>query len=92
MSHQGDRLRPADAAILDHLTDARADYDLLIAHEAEIEPELAERRLRGLASRDLVERVSAEVVYRITERGEARFAAFQAEFSPERSRSAPDLD
>lgn len=92
MSRQGDRLRPADAAMLDYLVDARADYELVVAYEAGIEPDLGERRLEAMASRDLVERVSAEVVYRITERGERRLDAFEAERSSESERSVPNLD
>lgn len=72
MSHQENRTRPTDAVILEHLSDRGIDYPEVIAAGRAFGADVATRRAEDLASRGLVERVSHEVVYRITERGEAR--------------------
>lgn len=72
-----DRIRPADAAILDHLAEQRFDYAALVARDQQLPPAYAERRIERLETRDLVEAVSSEAVYRITERGQRRLAAYR---------------
>lgn len=75
MSHREDRLRPTDAAILDHLAEQGLDYPEVIAAANPASPDRTSRRADALATRGFVERVSPEVVYRVTERGERRLAA-----------------
>lgn len=70
MTHHEDWLRPADAAILSYLSEERADYVPLIAGHRGLNLDYAERRVETLAADGLVEPVSREVVYRITDRGE----------------------
>ena len=65
-------MRPTDAVILEHLSDRGIDYPEVIAAGRAFSADTAARRADDLASRGLVEQVSHEVVYRITERGEAR--------------------
>jgi DNA-binding MarR family transcriptional regulator len=76
MSHQEDRLGPTDAAILDHLSEQGLDYPEVIAVEGAVAPDRAARQVDTLASRGLVEQVSPEVVYRVTDRGERRLATY----------------
>lgn len=76
MPNHEDWIRPVDAVILDHLAEQRFDYVALIARETQLTPSYAERRVEALADHDLVEAVSHEVVYRITERGEQRLEAY----------------
>ncbi|MEF8853068.1 MAG: hypothetical protein V5A44_04800 [Haloarculaceae archaeon] len=75
MSHQEDRMRPTDTVILEHLSERGIDYPEVIAAKRAFGPDRASRRAEDLADRGLVEPVSREVVYRITERGEARLDA-----------------
>jgi len=70
-------IRPADAAILGHLAEQRFDYAALVARDQQLPPAYAERRIERLENRDLVEAVSSEAVYRITDRGERRLSAYR---------------
>ncbi|PSQ30978.1 hypothetical protein BRD06_01550 [Halobacteriales archaeon QS_9_67_15] len=70
MSQHPDWFRGADAAILSHLSDERPTYVPIIANRLGMPTEYTERRVERLVEDDLIEPVSAEVVYRITERGE----------------------
>jgi hypothetical protein len=81
MSHQEDRLGPTDAAILEHLAEHGLDYPELIAVEGPVGPDRTARQADTLASRGLVEQVSPEVVYRVTDRGERRLATYHDGFS-----------
>jgi len=62
-------LRPADEAILDFLDGEGVEYPAIVAHRTGIHVPYVERRCAVLAERGLLERVSGEVVYRVTERG-----------------------
>jgi hypothetical protein len=75
MPHQENRMRPTDAVILEHLSERGIDYPAVIASGRAFDTGRARQRADDLASRGLVEPVSPEVVYRITERGEARLDA-----------------
>jgi len=77
MSHTESRLRPTDAAILEHLSDHGLDYPEVIAVEGPVGPDRTARHADTLASRGLVEQVSPEVVYRVTDRGERRLATYR---------------
>ena len=70
MSQHPDWFRGADAAILSHLSDERPTYVPIIANRLGMPTEYTERRVERLVEDDLIEPISAEVVYRITERGE----------------------
>jgi predicted transcriptional regulator len=76
MSQHPDWFRRADAAILHHLSEERPTYPPLLANRLGLPTDYAQRRIDRLSERDLVEPVSAETVYRITERGERRLAAY----------------
>jgi hypothetical protein len=77
MSHQENGLGPTEAAILDHLSEHGLDYPEVIAVTHSAGTDRAARRADALASRELVEQVSPEVVYRVTARGERRLAAYR---------------
>lgn len=64
-------VRPADRLILEFLDDRRADYPALIAGRIGVHTPYVERRCAVLEERGLLEAVSEEVVYRITDRGVA---------------------
>jgi len=81
MAHQEDRLGPMDAAILEHLSDHGLDYPELIAEEGPAGLDRTARQADTLANRGLVEQVSPEVVYRVTDRGERRLATYRDGFS-----------
>ena len=84
MSQHPDWFRGADAAILSHLSDERPTYVPIIANRLGMPTAYTERRVERLVEDDLVEPVSAEVVYRITERGERVLADYtEREGAPE---------
>ncbi|MFB6165425.1 MAG: DUF2250 domain-containing protein [Haloarculaceae archaeon] len=63
-------MRSADEQILRHLRDERPDYLALVANRLGMHLGYVERRCEVLVKHGLVEPVTGEVVYRITERGE----------------------
>lgn len=75
MSHQRDWLRGADVAIMEYLDEEHPDYVPLIASHRGINLSYARRRVDRLEDAGLVEAVSAEVVYRITDDGRAQLEA-----------------
>jgi predicted transcriptional regulator len=84
MSQHPDWFRGADAAILSHLSEERPTYVPIIANRLGMPTEYTERRVDKLAEGGLVEPVSAEVVYRITDRGERFLDAYtEREGAPE---------
>jgi DNA-binding MarR family transcriptional regulator len=72
------KLHPVDVVVLRHLRN-EVDYPTCIAVHREIDQSVVEARCERLAERELVEPVSPEVVYRITEAGRSRLAARAAE-------------
>ncbi|MFB6269232.1 MAG: DUF2250 domain-containing protein [Halobacterium sp.] len=62
--------RPADPAILEFLAERHPEYPAIVANRIGMHTPYVEARCEELADRGLVEAVSGEVVYRITERGE----------------------
>ncbi|MCG1002673.1 MULTISPECIES: hypothetical protein [Halobacterium] len=62
--------RPADVAILTFLSGHSAEYPAIVANRIGMHTPYVEARFEALAERELVEAVSGEVVYRLTERGE----------------------
>jgi len=62
-------LSTADQRILQHLSTAGADYPALIASNTGLHIPLVERRCEALAAADLLEPVTGEVIYRVTEYG-----------------------
>lgn len=86
MSQHEDRLRPADATILEYLEAETPDYVPLIASHRGLNLSYARRRTEALEERGLVEPVSAEVVYRITGEGEEALESYR-----EASNDAEDL-
>lgn len=62
-------VRPADRQILEFLADRRADYPALIASRIGVHVPYVERRCEALADGGLLEAVTEEVVYRITDAG-----------------------
>jgi hypothetical protein len=62
--------RPADVAILTFLAGHSAEYPAIVANRIGMHAPHVEARFEVLAERDLVEPVTGEVVYRITERGQ----------------------
>ncbi|WP_336036931.1 hypothetical protein [Halobacterium yunchengense] len=67
--------RPADTAILEFLADSDPEYPAIVANRIGMHAPYVETRCRELAARGLVEAVSGEVVYRLTERGERALEA-----------------
>ena len=67
--HPSNWIRTADHQILAFLEDRRTDYPALIASRLGIHTPYVERRCAVLAERGMLEAVTEEVVYRITERG-----------------------
>lgn len=63
------RMREADKQILLVLRRDRVQYPALLAAETGLHLPLVERRCDALESRDLIEPVTGEVLYRLTERG-----------------------
>jgi predicted transcriptional regulator len=83
MSGHDNPMRSADAAILDLLARERPTYVPLLANRLGMNLDYAERRCETLADRGLIEPVSREVVYRITEAGRDRLDAYdETEQSP----------
>ncbi|NIB99135.1 DUF2250 domain-containing protein [Halobacterium sp. R2-5] len=62
--------RPADATILAFLADREPEYPAIVANRIGMHTPYVESRFEVLAERGLVEAVTGEVVYRVTERGE----------------------
>ena len=62
-------LSTADRRILQHLTESGADYPALIASNTGLHIPLVERRCAALEAAGLIESVTGEVLYRITEYG-----------------------
>lgn len=67
--HPSSWMRTADRQILEFLADRRTDYPALIASRLGIHTPYVERRCAVLAEEGMLEAVSEEVVYRITEPG-----------------------
>jgi hypothetical protein len=67
-------MRPADEEILRELTVERPDYLPLVANRLGMHLGYVEDRCAVLVEHDLVEPVTAEVVYRTTELGEQYLA------------------
>ena len=63
------KLRTADRRIIGYLADTNVEYPALIASHTGLHVPLVERRCRLLAAAGLLEPVSDEVLYRLTERG-----------------------
>lgn len=64
-------MRTADRQILEFLATRRTDYPALIASRLGIHTPYVERRCAVLAEQGMLEAVTEEVVYRITEDGRA---------------------
>jgi len=79
MAQDDARLHPLDATVLVHLSEERLDYPTCIAARYEVPPADVRRRCEALAERDLVEPVSREVVYRLTDAGADRLDALADE-------------
>ena len=62
-------LTPADRRILRYLAASSADYPSLIASNTGLHVPLVERRCLVLETAGLLEPVSGEVIYRLTDRG-----------------------
>lgn len=62
------QFHPVDVVVLQHLRSG-VDYPTCIAVRRDVDTAVVEQRCERLAERDLVEPVSPEVVYRITETG-----------------------
>ena len=62
-------LSTADRRILRHLTASGADYPALIASNTGLHIPLVERRCEMLEAAGLIQPVTGEVVYRLTEYG-----------------------
>jgi DNA-binding IclR family transcriptional regulator len=65
-------MRPGDEAILQFLADETVEYPAIIANRTGIHTPYVERRCEVLTERGLLERVSGEVVFRITDEGRRR--------------------
>lgn len=81
-----DSLRPADHRILEHLRDNPPDYIPLIANRLGMNLSYAERRCDVLIEEGLMEPVTNEKIYRLSDRGE-RYLAGEVEVA---ARSADD--
>lgn len=91
MSRHADWLRRADAAILQYFAREQPSYVPLAASRLGLDLDYAERRCEKLAAADLIEPVSHEVVYRITERGERHLSAYtEAEGEPRPGHATPE--
>ena len=62
--------RPADRNILEFLDDTGAEYPAIVANRIGMHAPYVETRCAELTERGLLEAVSGEVVYRLTEAGE----------------------
>ena len=84
MPQYPDWFRSADVAILSHLSDEQPTYVPIIANRLGMPTAYAQERVDRLVDGEFVEPVSAEVVYRITDRGERHLAAYtEREGQPE---------
>lgn len=76
MSRTGEQgtgwMQPGDEAILRFLDDAGVEYPAIVANRTGIHTPYVERRCEALAERGLLEQVSGEVVFRITDEGRRR--------------------
>jgi|GEM_PF-339149 len=72
-------MQPGDEAILEFLLTNPPEYAPLIAGRIGMHHTNVERRCRVLADHGLLEAVSEEVVYRLTDRGERLLAADESE-------------
>lgn len=72
-----ERLRPADRRILEYLDSNPPDYVALIANRLGMPTGYANRRRDVLVERGLIEPVTNEAIYRLTEQGE-RYLAEEA--------------
>lgn len=68
-THRAGELSDADRRILRYLAAETVEYPALIASNTGLHVPLVERRCRALTEADLLEAVSDEVLYRLTERG-----------------------
>lgn len=73
--HPASWIRPADRQILEFLSERYTDYPAIIASRIGVHTPYVERRCSVLQERGLLEAVSAEVVYRITDRGRSYLAS-----------------
>ena len=69
-----DSLRPADRQILEHLRDNPPTYMALVANRLGMPTGYVNRRRDVLVEQGLVEPVTNEAIYRVTERGERYLA------------------
>jgi predicted transcriptional regulator len=60
----------ADETILQDLRAEQPDYATLVASRIGMVPNYVDERCRALEANGLIESVSSEVVYRVTDRGE----------------------
>lgn len=67
-------MQPADERILEHLRDNPPDYVPLVANRLGMHLAYVERRFDQLVEHGLVEPVTPETIYDITERGERYLA------------------
>lgn len=63
-------LRDVDEAILEHLRREQPDYIPFVANRLGMHLDYVDGRCQLLAERGLIERVTGEPVYRLTDRGE----------------------
>lgn len=77
MSSDPEWTHPADERILRHLRENPPDYVALVANRLGMHHGYVERRVETLVEHDMVEPVSAEAVYVVTDRGE-RYLAGEA--------------
>lgn len=66
---RGPELSAADHRIVRYLADTNVEYPALIASHTGLHVPLVERRCRLLVGAGLLEPVSGEVLYRLTDRG-----------------------
>lgn len=62
--------RPADEAIVEFLAGNGPEYPAIVANRIGMHAPYVETRCEELAERELLEAVSGEVVYRLTDAGE----------------------
>jgi hypothetical protein len=68
-------IHPVDVQLLATLRDRRLDYATVLANAVDVDAEFADERLAHLRTIGLVERVTPEPVFRVTDRGAAYLAA-----------------
>lgn len=71
-------MHPADRRILEYLGEHPPDYVPLVANRLGLNLSHAERRVEVLVDRGLVEPVTEESIYGLTDRGEVLLAAEDA--------------